>query len=305
MKMLSDVYALAIMGMKRFELNKEECEERIYEIGRHFEPPAMESEWGIQCYQMGVLRAYGKLLGGATGWKLGDVATSEKDVTRDRHALVSRRNEYALYLPCLMKWICEKKEQPLIEIYELIKEKKLPESEPNKYLDLYEALAKERGWESGPSEYWEAETFARAQWEDFVSGIFDEYAGVRFVWGLPPESGIEKIISELEKGVEVDRKEKEKDLKAMYINRAQILFGQCLRAGAKYELEFKRMEENGKMGFVSVLNSPDRRYWLSPTGIIRKEFETRNKKPELLSLYRRIKTGELPDAGENFPMEIK
>jgi hypothetical protein len=305
MKQLSGLYAMAIMGMRRLELKKEECEKRIYEIGRYFEPPLMESDWGVHCYRMGVLRAYGELIEGATGWKLGDVAISEKDVTLDRHALVSRRNEYALYFPCLMKWIREKNAQPLIEIYELIKEKRLPESEPNKYLDLYEVIAKEKGWGEGPPEHWESEMFARAQWENYIARILDGYAGVRFVWGMPLESGIEKIIKEMEKNIEVYRKEKDKNLREVYMDSVKVLFGQCLRAGAKYELEFKRVEENGKMNFVSVLNSPDGRYWLNPLEIVRREFGARKKKPELLSLYLRIKAGELPEAGENFPVEIK
>jgi hypothetical protein len=292
--------ALKTMQMETFDLPQDVCIEKIYTLKEHFaKAPKSDIPESIEegMFLCDMANAYLHLLAGATGWKFGYLVAKEK-WDDDYAAVVSPSHAYSVSPFVQIPLEYKIKNNSMVDLYEKIKSGKLPPSEPGNFLDLAAHF------------YYHSENayFFPLQ-EDKARGV------TRLVEKSAPLIGAifakdgnllnvsqELAIQNIEKNILQDRSDFAKTPEPIYLAALGALYGHLIALGCGYAWGTSYYEQcNGGI----VLHSPDQRYYINPSKIIKGELKSKNTTCRLLSLYTQIKNNQLPPLeSEGYPDEI-
>ena len=290
---------LKIVGLSSFDISKEDCIARIHTLHDFLENvPCKHGTLEESLYLGDVARAYAYYIAGAFAWKTGEFVLEEKDPYSDYFTVVSPLHEYYLNTGFIVNEECRTKKKLSIEFYEKIKTGQLPPSEPEKFLDIVSYFYPPQK----PTLFFPLEKEKSNEINKIVMNsailiklLLDESGNLQ---NLTVEDGIQN----LEKLILEDKADYKKTPKKVYLAALGALYGHLIKQGCGYEWGAAWF---GEMCGDLTLYSSDKRYYMKPSNIVKKELLCSKNTCRLLSIYEQIKSNQLPSPEiEGVPEEI-
>jgi len=289
--------ALARLKLDTFDQSIDDSVRAIYSLARYLEHiPAKPQSLEESVYVTDIGISYAHFLAIAVGWSCGWVILRERKPDYDTFSVTSPHCRYLVYPLLLVERAYRLKCDFMVDLYEKITNGELPNSEAESFLDLV-ALYYDRRI---PNYFCSLESDSLT---DLQRGLVAscKFLDVPVNDGGTPALPVPEVLRRLREDIFASRLVCSKSQKKFYLANMAVLFGYCINCECGYDWGSAWFEN---MCGEIVVYAPDKRHYLKPGKILRREFESSTPVCDLYAYCERIKRGDIPEQECDMPEEI-